>query len=93
MRMMAVVTRKNDLSNRAIAFKMLGVGWYIAFCLGAGLGGGWLLDNYLDTFPVFALVMLTLGLFVAFYGIYRMILPLIKEAKNQEEAARKEEKD
>lgn len=87
------MTRQDELSNRTLAFKMIGVGWYIAFCLGAGLGLGLLLDNFIDTFPIFTLILLTVGLFIAFYGIYRMVLPLLKEAQNQNNAAGKEGKD
>ncbi len=72
---------------------MIGIGWYIAFCLGAGFAGGYFLDRYVETFPLFTLILLTLGLFVAFYGIYRMILPLLKEAKSQNKATEKEGKD
>jgi ATP synthase protein I len=94
--MMATMTRQNglnDLSTRALAFKMIGIGWYIAFCLGAGLGGGLLLDNHYNTLPLFTFLLLTLGLFIAFYGIYRMVRPLIKEAKNQDKAIGKEGED
>jgi len=92
--MMVTMTRQkklDELTMRSIAFKLMGVGWYVAFCLGAGLGGGWLIDNQLGTFPVFALVLLTLGLFVAFYGIWRMIRPLVKQAEEQAKANREKE--
>jgi ATP synthase protein I len=90
--MVVPMTRQNELSNRAIAFKMIGIGWYIAFCLGTGFAGGYFLDRHFDTFPVLTLILMTFGLFIAFYGIYRMVLPLLKEAKNQNKATGKEGK-
>jgi len=76
-----MMTRQHDLNDRALAFKLIGIGWYIALCLGGGAVGGYFLDKHLDTSPVFTLILLTFGLFVAFFGIYRMISPLLKEAK------------
>ncbi|MFC1925455.1 AtpZ/AtpI family protein [Chloroflexota bacterium] len=91
--MIETMTRQDELKGWALAYKMLGIGWYIAFCLAGGFAGGYFLDQYIDTFPVFTLVLLTLGLFVAFYGIYRMVLPLLKEAKNQDKVTGKEGRD
>ena len=73
---------KDDFSKRAVAFKLIGIGWYIAFCLISGTVGGYFLDQHLGTLPLFTLVLLTFGLFIAFYGIYRMIRPLMKEENN-----------
>lgn len=86
MRMMAIMTRRqDDFTNRALAFRFIGIGWYIAFCLGAGFGGGYLIDRHYDTLPLFSLILLTLGLVVAIVGIYRMVKPLINEAEKQVE--------
>ena len=47
--------------------------------------GGYWLDTKLDNaFPVFALVGLTLGLVVAFYGVYRIVRPLMKEEQKKD---------
>ena len=45
------------------------------------LGGRWL-DNKFDTEPVLVIVGLIVGIVVAFYSVYRMILPNIKKQKN-----------
>jgi len=78
---------RQDWSNRAIAFKLIGIGWYVAFCLFSGAIGGFFLDRHLDTSPLFTLLLLTFGLFIAFYGIYRMIRPLMKEENKTDKGA------
>ncbi len=62
---------------------MIGIGWYIAFCLILGAVGGYFLDQHLDTLPLFTLLLLTIGLFLAFYGIYRMVRPLLEEERKK----------
>ena len=78
---------RQDWSNRTVAFKLIGIGWYIAFCLIGGAVGGYFLDRHLDTAPLFTLLLLTFGLFIAFYGIYRTIRPLMKEENKTDKGA------
>jgi hypothetical protein len=61
------------------AFKFIGIGWYIAFCIGVSIFGGVLLDKHFGTSIIFTLAGVFLGLVVAALGTYRMIEPLIKE--------------
>ena len=61
----------------AIVLQLLGVGWYVAICIIGGLFGGLWLDRKLDVLPVFTLVGVVLGTGMAFYGIYKMLLPLL----------------
>ena len=71
---------QKDFNKRALAFRLIGIGWYIAFCLILGTLGGYWLDRHVDnTFPIFALVGVTLGLVVAMVGLYFMVRPLMKE--------------
>lgn len=63
-----------------VAFRVVGVGFYIAFCLLVGIFGGVYLDRTLGTFPLLTLGGLVLGLVAAFYGVYKMVAPLLKEA-------------
>ncbi len=67
-----------------VALRLTGLGWYIAFCVVGGVVLGWRLDIFLRTTPVFILVGTVLGSVVAFWGIYRMILPILYGAKSQE---------
>ena len=57
------------------AFRLVGLGWYVGICIFLGVIGGIWLDNRLNSRPVFVIVGLILGIVIAFYGVYRMILP------------------
>jgi len=59
------------------ALRLVGVGWYVAFCIGAGVLGGVWLDSRFDTSPALSLAGLFLGLLVAFWGGYRMLMDVI----------------
>jgi ABC-type molybdate transport system permease subunit len=61
------------------AFRFIGIGWYIAICIGGSIFGGVLLDRHFGTSIIFTLAGVFLGLVVAALGTYRMIEPLIKE--------------
>ena len=60
-----------------IVLQLVGVGWYVAICVIGGLFGGLWLDRKLNVLPVFTLVGIVLGTVLAFYGIYKMLLPLL----------------
>ena len=57
------------------AFRLVGLGWYVGICIFLGVIGGIWLDNRLNSRPVFVIIGLILGIVIAFYGVYRMILP------------------
>ena len=61
------------------SIRLLGIGWYVAFCIVAGILGGLWLDKKLETTPLFILIGVVLGTVLAFYGIYRMVLPLVRD--------------
>ena len=67
-----------------VALRLTGLGWYIAFCVIGGVLVGLLGDNFLGTTPLFLVVGTVFGSVVAFWGIYRMILPILYGAKSQE---------
>jgi hypothetical protein len=57
------------------------MGWYVAVCIIGGLLGGVWLDRKLDMLPVFTLAGVVLGTVMAFYGIYKMVLPLLNNVQ------------
>ncbi len=59
------------------ALRLVGIGWYVALCIVLGTGGGVWLDRRFDLSPVLTLVGLFLGLGLAFYGGYLMLLDVI----------------
>ena len=61
-----------------VTLRLAGVGWYVGISVLLGvLGGSWL-DTKYATKPLWVIVGLVLGLVVAVYGVYQMLLPLIK---------------
>jgi F0F1-type ATP synthase assembly protein I len=59
------------------ALSLLSIGWYFALCIVGGIGGGLLLDDLADTNPIFALTGLFLGLALAFWGGYKLLMQVI----------------
>jgi len=65
------------------AFRLMGVGWYVGICIVLGVVGGLWLDDKFNIAPILVIVGLILGVVVAFYGVYRMILPNISKRQNK----------
>jgi F0F1-type ATP synthase assembly protein I len=70
------------MTRSELALRLLGIGWYIGFCIVLGAAGGLWLDGKLHTKPLMVIVGTLLGVVVAFYGMYKMILPLISQKRN-----------
>jgi F0F1-type ATP synthase assembly protein I len=54
--------------------RLIGIGWYFAVCIVVGIVGGLLLDQVAGSRPLLTLLGMLLGLVVAFYGGYRMLI-------------------
>jgi hypothetical protein len=54
--------------------RLLGIGWYFALCIVIGIVGGVLLDRQVEKDHIFTLVGLFLGLVLAFFGGYILLL-------------------
>ena len=57
--------------------RLLGIGWYVAICIGGGAFGGLWLDRQLDRSPLLTLLGLGLGIGLAIIGMYRMLLAVL----------------
>ena len=68
----------------AVALRLTGLGWYIAACVVVGVLGGLGLDNFLGTLPIFTLVGTVLGSVAAFWGVYKMVLPILYGTRHEE---------
>ena len=62
--------------------RLLGLGWYVVTAIGVGVLVGILFDHWVGSAPVFILVGLALGILAAFWGMYRMVAPLLKTKSN-----------
>ena len=67
------------------ALNIIGIGWFIGLSILLGVLSGLWLDDKLDTQPLFILIGLFFGLITAVYGVYRMLLPLLKNRGNKED--------
>lgn len=65
------------MNRWAAALRLVGVGFFIGISIVLGVVVGLWLDSKLDTRPVLVIAGLLLGIVVAFYGVYRMLLPLM----------------
>lgn len=68
-----------------VALRLIGVGWFVGASILLGVLGGLWLDSKLNTGPLFIIAGLMLGVIIAFYGVYRMLLPLISNKQNRED--------
>jgi len=67
------------------AARLIGIGWYFAVCIVAGVVGGYLLDQVAGTTPLLTMLGLLLGLAIAFYGGYRMLLEVLRPERDRKE--------
>jgi hypothetical protein len=56
------------------AVRLLGLGWYVAFCILTGTIGGVFIDGATGTRPLFTILGLSLGLLAASWGGYVLLL-------------------
>jgi len=67
-----------------IALRLVGVGFFIGGSILLGVVAGLWLDSKLNTEPILVIVGLFLGIAVAFYGVYQMLLPLVGKKQDKE---------
>ena len=72
------------MSRWEAAARLVGVGFYIGGCIFLGVIGGRWLDTRLGTEPIWIIAGLILGVILAFYGVYRMLLPLMGNSQDKE---------
>jgi len=65
--------------------RLIGIGWYVAICIIGGVVGGVWLDRVLDSTPILSLLGLAFGLFLAFYGGYRMLIEAVRPSQGRKE--------
>jgi len=61
------------------ALQLLGIGWYFALSIVGGALLGLVVDGWLETKPVFTMLGLFLGLAVAFWGGYKLLVRVMSE--------------
>lgn len=64
--------------------RLVGIGFYIGGCIVGGVFLGYELDKLFGTTPILLLVFLIIGLVAAFWGVYQMLLPIMKNENKQQ---------
>ena len=71
------------MSRWVAALRLVGVGVFIGGCILGGVVAGLWLDSRFNTEPILVIVGLILGVTVAFYGVYQMLLPLLGKKRDK----------
>ena len=73
------------MSKWGVALRLTGVGFYVGGSIVLGVWAGLWLDREFNTAPILVIIGLLLGLVVAFYGVWRMLLPFIGKKQDKGE--------
>jgi len=82
-----LLTVKNievGMNRWVAALRLVGVGFFVGGSILLGVIAGRWLDTKLNTAPLWIIIGLFLGLAIAFYGVYRMLLPLMGNKQDKE---------
>ena len=71
------------MDRRLAALRLTGVGFFVGFAIVLGIVAGRWLDGKLNSEPICLIVGLILGVMVAFYGVYLMLLPFIGKKRDK----------
>jgi F0F1-type ATP synthase assembly protein I len=72
------------MSRWGAALRLTGMGFFIGTSILLGVWTGIWLDSKFNTAPLLVIVGLIVGLVVAIYGVYRMLLPLMGNKQDRE---------
>ena len=75
-----------NASVMGTVLRLVGIGWYVAICIGGGAIGGLWLDRKLDLSPLFTLIGLSVGIAVAVVGMYRLLMAVLTSASENKES-------
>ena len=70
-----------------IVLRLTGLGWFVAVSIILGVVGGLGLDRLLGTTPLFILLGTVLGSVVAFWGLLKMVTPVLNSVRNNGDGA------
>ena len=72
------------MSRWGAALRLAGVGFFIGGSILGGVVAGLWLDSRFHTEPILVVVGLLIGIAVAFYGVYQLLLPLLGNKGDKE---------
>jgi F0F1-type ATP synthase assembly protein I len=68
-----------------VALRLTGIGWYVVASILGGTLLGVFVDNKLGTSVTFTILGVLFGSLVAFYGLYRSIMPIVEALSTKKE--------
>ncbi len=71
------------MNRWVVVLRFSGIGFYIAGCIILGVVLGVWLDRQVDLRPLFTILGLGFGLFLAFFGTYRLLLSVLGERRGK----------
>ena len=71
------------MRNLPPALGLIGIGWYVATCIVLGTVAGLWIDDALGVKPVCTLLGIAVGLLTAGYGGYRMLIDVVRPARQR----------
>jgi F0F1-type ATP synthase assembly protein I len=77
--------KKKILASYAQSSRYMGMGMHFAVSTLLGTGVGWYLDKSWSTLPLFLLLGMFLGASVGFYHLYKTLMGIEKEEKEEKE--------
>ncbi len=69
----------------ATALRLIGIGWYVAICIGGGALAGFWLDGRLSSGPILTMAGIGVGIVAAVVGMYRMLMAVLSTRPDSEE--------
>ena len=66
-----------------LALRLLGIGWFVALCIGGGAVGGYLLDRQLGLNLLLTFVGIGAGIALAVVGMVRMLMAVISAESDE----------
>lgn len=72
------------MKDWSAALRLTGIGFFVVVCILLGAGGGLWLDGRFGTSPWLMVTGLFAGLFLAGFGVYRMLRPLMNHSNDKE---------
>jgi F0F1-type ATP synthase assembly protein I len=60
-----------------LGLRVTGLGWYVAACIVLGVVAGLGLDKLVGSAPLFTLLGTVLGSILAFWGLYKLVQPML----------------
>ena len=72
------------MARWVVALRLTGVGFFIGGSIVLGVFTGIWIDSKLDMAPVFTLLGRVFGIIIAGFGVYQMLIPLLKNWQDKE---------